>query len=141
MKTALLFLAVLATAQAAQPKQARYATGPEALYAARLYALLHNGEVVETSGTPSMRPLIVGKVYAVAVKLPYERIGKSDLLVYRGRPDAAKVDRTEMLHRAVAHDRDGWIMSGDNNRWTESWDRVTPATYLGTVVALFAFNK
>ena len=31
------------------------------------------------------------------------------------------------------------MMSGDNNRWTESWDRVTPQTYVGTVVALFAF--
>ena len=44
-----------------------------------------------------------------------------------------------MLHRAVMHDRRGWIMSGDNNRWSESWDRVTTENYIGTVKALFAF--
>jgi hypothetical protein len=39
------------------------------------------------------------------------------------------------------HDRYGWIMSGDNNRWSESWDRVTADNYIGTVVALFAYPQ
>ena len=41
------------------------------------------------------------------------------------------------LHRAVLRDRGGWLMSGDNNARSESWDRVTPQTYVGTVEALF----
>jgi hypothetical protein len=86
-----------------------------------------------------MEPLIHGRTYAVVQNRPYASIKKRDLLVYLGRPDASKPDRLEMLHRAVEGDRHGWIMSGDNNRWSESWDRVTPKTYLGTVVALFEF--
>ena len=46
-----------------------------------------------------------------------------------------------MLHRAVDRDSGGWIMSGDNNRWSERWDRVTPTTYMGTVVALVEFSQ
>jgi len=32
-------------------------------------------------------------------------------------------------------------MRGDNNRWTESWDRVTPKNYMGRAVALFTFPQ
>jgi hypothetical protein len=88
-----------------------------------------------------MEPLIHGRIYAVIQKRAYETIRKFDLLVYMGRPDASLPIRERMLHRAVKHDRHGWIMSGDNNRWSESWDRVTPNTYVGTVVALFAYSN
>ena len=33
------------------------------------------------------------------------------------------------------------MMSGDNNRWSESWDRVTEGNYMGKVVAIFAFPQ
>jgi hypothetical protein len=113
----------------------------EAFAACQAYAAANGGSVVITSGTPSMEPLIHGKTYVVAQKRPYVLIAKGDLLVYMGRPDASKADRTRMLHRAVQSDRYGWLMSGDNNRWSESWDRVTPQTYLGVVVALFDFPQ
>jgi hypothetical protein len=113
----------------------------DALLACENCATANGGTIVTTSGTPSMEPLIHGKTYAVIVKLPYESIAKRDLLVYMGRPDANKPDRFKMLHRAVLHDRYGWMMSGDNNRWSESWDRVTPETYVGVVVALFEYPQ
>jgi len=109
----------------------------EAYARARAYAAANGGSVGLTSGTPSMEPLIHGQTFTVIQDRPYNLIKKYDLLVYMGRPNASKPDRLEMLHRAVKGDRYGWIMSGDNNRWSESWDRVTPKTYLGTVVALF----
>ena len=111
----------------------------EAYAGAVVYAAENGGSVTITSGTPSMEPLIHGRTYAVIQNLRYDLIRKYDLLVYLGRPGASLPDRERMLHRAVKHDRHGWIMSGDNNRWSESWDRVTPTTYIGTVVALFAF--
>lgn len=111
----------------------------QAFWAACVYATGMGGALVETSGTPSMEPLIHGKTYAVIKRCPFDAVVKRDILVYRGRPDASRPQRVTMLHRAVMHDRKGWIMSGDNNRWSESWDRVTPETYIGTVKALFAF--
>jgi hypothetical protein len=105
------------------------------------YAAATGGFVVITSGTPSMEPLIHGKTYVVVQNRSYESIAKSDLLVYMGRPDSSRPDRVRMLHRAVQHDQYGWVMSGDNNRWSESWDRVTPKTYLGIVTALFEYPQ
>jgi hypothetical protein len=142
------------TALLSMPMVARYATkvpdprgssaikvlAPSAEEAARgSHALAQEigGTVVRTSGSPSMEPLIHGSVYVVIQKVPYETIQKADVLVYMGRLDARRPDRTCILHRAVDHDRGGWLMSGDNNRWSESWDRVTPDNYIGTVVMIF----
>jgi len=113
----------------------------EALAACMAYAAANGGTVVITSGTPSMEPYIHGRTYAVIQKRSFDSIAQFDLLVYMGRPNGSKPDRLKMLHRAVRHDRFGWLMSGDNNRWSESWDRVTPQTYFGIVVALFEFPQ
>jgi hypothetical protein len=123
------------------PSNCHYASQSEALAACVAYAAAHGGTVIATSGTPSMEPLIHGKTFVVVQKRPFESIAMRDLLVYMGRPDASKAARVKMLHRAVEHDDGGWIMSGDNNRWSESWDRVTPQTYGGVVVALFGYSN
>ena len=120
-------------------RASRFASEREAFRAACVYATGLGGSLVETSGTPSMEPLIQGKTYAVIKRCPFDAVVERDILVYRGRPDQSKLERITMLHRAVMHDRRGWIMSGDNNRWSESWDRVTTENYIGTVKALFAF--
>jgi hypothetical protein len=148
--SSLLFLALGAlastvaakpTAALKNPSEVRYTTQREAMAAASLYAQICGGSLIITSGTSSMEPLIHGKVYAVITKRSFGSIAKSDILVYQGRPNAAADDIETMLHRAVLEDKDGWIMSGDNNRWSESWDRVTSDNYVGTVVALFAFPQ
>lgn len=151
MKSILLF-AALSAAFLANPAQANVAALPapaktqcaskqEAFQAAQLYALLHGGLLVLTSGTPSMEPLIHGKTYVVVEKRPYASISLNDILMYQGRANANLPKTQAMLHRAVAHDRYGWMMRGDNNRYTESWDRVTPQTYVGTLVAIFSFPQ
>jgi hypothetical protein len=109
----------------------------EAAAASRKAAEQLGGSVMITSGSPSMEPLIHGCAYVVVRKQPFAAIHKSDLLVYMGRLDPHSLERTRTLHRAVDCDRYGWIMSGDNNRWSESWDRVTPDNYVGTVVMIF----
>jgi hypothetical protein len=151
MKSILLIAALAAALlpHAAQAKvvqrdafpQTQCASQGAAFAAAQVYALLHGGTLVLTSGTPSMEPLIHGKTYVVVEKRPYAAISLNDILLYQGRPDANRPETKTMLHRAVAHDRYGWMMRGDYNRYTESWDRVTPQTYSGTVVAIFAFPQ
>jgi hypothetical protein len=123
------------------PSNTHFASQSEAFAACVSYAAANGGTVVTTSGTPSMEPLIHGKTFAVVQKRPFESIALRDLVVYMGRPDGSKPTRVKMLHRAVEHDCGGWIMSGDNNRWSESWDRVTPQTYGGVVVALFGYSR
>jgi hypothetical protein len=146
-RTALLLLACSAAVSAVaaesvrNPAKLEYATQRQAMLAASLFARSTGGSLIITSGTKSMEPLIHGKVYAVIAKRPYASIAKSDLLVYQGRPDASKSDRRTILHRAVLQDKYGWMMSGDNNRWSESWDRVTAENYVGTVVAIFAYPQ
>ena len=115
----------------------RYTNAAQAERACRLAAAQLGGMVVQTSGTPSMEPLIHGRTYVVVKKQAFDGIRKSDILVYMGKLNPRDPQRPCTLHRAVDHDRYGWLMSGDNNRWTESWDRVTADNYLGTVVAIF----
>lgn len=114
-----------------------YSSVEDAAAASQQVARDIGGAVMITSGTPSMEPLIHGRTYVVLKKQPYAQIQKSDILVYMGRLDPRSPQRTCTLHRAVDNDRYGWLMSGDNNRWTESWDRVTPDNYVGTVVMIF----
>jgi hypothetical protein len=123
------------------PVKIECASKNRAFLAATNYAIKSGGRLILTTGTPSMEPLIHGKTYAVIVQQPYGAIAESNILVYRGRLNASKPDLSTVLHRAVLHDRYGWIMSGDNNRWSESWDRVTSDNYIGTVVALFAYPQ
>lgn len=73
-----------------------------------------------------MKPLINGRVFVVIKKHAYDSIQQRQLLVYLGRPDARSTERQSLLHRAVLRDRGGWLMSGDNNARSESWDRVAP---------------
>lgn len=109
----------------------------EAADAARAAANAIGGDVLRTSGTPSMEPFIHGITYVVIEKVAYQTIRPADLLVYFGRTNPRRAERTCLLHRAVDHDRYGWLMSGDNNRWSESWDRVTPENYVGRVTMIF----
>lgn len=113
----------------------------EAQMIGNLRARATGATLLITSGTPSMEPLIRGQAYVLIQYLPYDTITRGDLLVYQGRPNAAKADRVCMLHRAVMLDKGGWLMCGDNNRWTEAWDRVTPVTYLGTVTTILEFPQ
>src|SRR6185312_4510130 len=73
----------------------------QAFAAALGYAIAHHGQLVLTSGTPSMEPLIHGKTYVVVEKQAYETISKKDILLYQGRPNANQPETKTMLHRAV----------------------------------------
>ncbi|HEY4989589.1 MAG TPA: hypothetical protein VII09_07270 [Opitutaceae bacterium] len=123
------------------PVTFKCASMQKALLAAKAFAKATRGSLILTSGTASMEPLIHGQVYVVLEKIPYEAITYKDILAYDGRLNADSPLQQTLLHRTVGRDRFGWLMSGDSNRWSESWDRVTPANYLGRAVALFEFPQ
>jgi hypothetical protein len=124
---------------AAAPSAVRCLRKIDAFFASSSYAARYGGSIMITSGTPSMEPLIHGQVYIVVMKQPFASINARDLLVYMGRPDESKPDRICMLHRATRREPRGWIMRGDNNPSDESWEPVTPESYIGTVAAIFTF--
>jgi hypothetical protein len=133
------------TSRAAQPDRdpikIKCLSQQQAYIAAREYADSKGASLLLTSGTHSMEPLIHGHVYVVVEKTPYESIFSNDILAYVGCLSASSPQQQAILHRAVERDRYGWMMRGDNNRWTESWDRVTPKNYMGRAVALFTFPQ
>jgi signal peptidase I len=85
----------------------------------------------KVSFTGSMKPFLRGGEIAVT-KADYDSIQVGQILVYK-----ASYNNNPIIHRAVQKDRDGWIMSGDSAKHTESWARVNKDNYLGTVVAVY----
>lgn len=112
-------------------------TTKNALLSANVYAKLHGGKVYRTLGTGSMKPLLDAPAYVVCQDVPFDGVQLKDVLVYNGRLDPSKPDRKVLIHRAVLKDKYGWLMSGDNNKRSESWDRVTKDTLLGRCVVIF----
>lgn len=93
------------------------------------------GRVFTVSFTGSMKPFLMGGENVVVVG-EYPAIKRGDILIYTGALNPYG-PTTTIIHRAVQKDKDGWIMSGDNNAQTETWSRVRPDNYLGTVVAIY----
>lgn len=123
------------------PQKRTFSTKALALDAAYECAYVNSGYVVATSGTPSMEPLIHGPSFVVCRDTGWDSVRLFDVVEYWGRPDANSLRKTLLLHRAVMQDQEGWIMSGDNNAFSESWDRMVPDTYVGTAVAVFSYTK
>ena len=124
----------------AAPPQVIYADDPQETCFA--LAVKVGGAPGWSQGGRSMLPTFPNQAaWFVFMPRAYDSIQVGDVLEYSGRPDANKPDRRPIIHRAVAHDKGGWIMSGDHNRWSESWDRVTPETYIGTVLYLVLPKK
>ena len=44
-----------------------------------------------------------------------------------------------IMHQAALRDGGGWIMAGLHNERSESWERLTPATYVGTVARIYVW--
>lgn len=110
---------------------------PNARAAAHEWVRKNGGRVFRTAATGSMKPLLDGPAYVVAEAVPFDQVQKGDVLFYNGRIDRTKPDRQVLIHRAVMKDKHGWIMSGDANRYSENWDRVTPETLMGRAVVIF----
>lgn len=139
----LITLLFAATGCAPQTKQfegrnPHVITHPDALtanLAAIHEAAAKSGEWYECVGTASMEPLIIGQAYLVAVRVPYADLRVGDVVNYRPEWTGGRLT----VHRLVSRDGGGFIASGDNNRWSESYERVTEAKYVDKVITIHSY--
>jgi hypothetical protein len=103
--------------------------------AALAHALKIDGRIFDVANTGSMRPTIDGTPFVVGEKAPYETLKEGDIITYNPKWNKGK----SIMHRLVKKDKGGWIASGDNNKRSESWERVTPETYDSKIVAVYRF--
>jgi len=112
-------------------------------------ALAQAGDsAIAIRGTGSMAPYIpaaapglvpVDTVVAYAVldaAANYESLTVGALVLYTAGWTPHRV-----LHQAALKDRLGWIMSGLHNERSETWERVTPANYKGTVARVYVWPQ
>lgn len=111
-------------------------TAADARKAAIAEAVAIGGKHYQTSGTPSMEPLCVGKVFLVAAPKKYEELQQGEIANYRPKWANGGI----VVHRLVQKDKGGWIASGDNNRNSENWERVKADNYLDAVVKIHTYK-
>lgn len=117
------------------PTLYKHDTDNAAFTAARQHAADIKGDYNWVAPTGSMEPLILGYDWIVWRKpdtAPYADLRAGQVIVYK----ADWLPGKTVVHRLVQKDSHGWILSGDNNPYSEASWRVTEATYLGTVVAI-----
>ena len=121
---------------------------PRIVCAGQADALAQAGDsAIAIRGTGSMAPYIpaaapglvpVDTVVAYAVldaAANYESLTVGALVLY-----TAGWTPHHVLHQAALKDRLGWIMSGLHNERSETWERVTPANYKGTVGRVYVWT-
>ena len=87
------------------------------------------------SALPGRDPLATIVAYAVLdTTATFAGLTVGALVVYT--PAWAK---GRVMHQAALHDAGGWIMSGLHNERSETWERLTPATYVGTVARVYVW--
>lgn len=103
---------------------------------------------IPVRGTGSMAPYIppaapglvpLDTVVAYVVLDPaatYESVSVGALVLY-----TAGWTSHHVLHQAALKDGLGWIMSGLHNERSETWERLTPASYKGTVARVYVWPQ
>ena len=146
---ALLALGLVALLVVSRRKQAEIARGlpPRVVCADRLDAEAQAGPgAIGVLGTGSMAPFIppalpghdpLATVVAFAVlddTATFAGLTVGALVVYTPAWATGRV-----MHQAASRDSGGWIMSGLHNARSETWERLTPATYIGTVARVYVW--
>lgn len=93
--------------------------------------------VYGVGNTGSMLPTMDAGDYLIGIKVPYEELKEGDIVTYNPDWNGKK----SVVHRLVLKDKRGWILSGDNNPRSESWERMTPEKYTSKVVKIIRKPK
>lgn len=146
----LLVLGLAALLFVSRRHQAEIARGlpPRIVCASQSEALAQAGPTaIPVRGTGSMAPFIppaaqglvpLDTVVAYVVLDPaatYDSIAVGALVLY-----TAGWTSHHVLHQAALKDQLGWIMSGLHNERSETWERLTPANYKGTVARVYVWT-
>ncbi len=137
MFAAVMILAAVTLAPADPPVK-NCASQAEAFNLAMAFAAKEHVELMPTTGTGSMKPLIPGKA-VLLVKKDFGAVAVGNVLVYSGRLTAAPSEPITLCHRAKLLDAGGFVMQGDHGCILETWQRVTPKNYRGTVLMIFNY--
>ena len=92
--------------------------------------------------THSMEPTLMGGDFIVVAgkgNRSFESLKAGEIIIYDA--DWLPVGASPVTHRLMSKDKDGWVLSGDNNRHSESRWRVAEKNYLGVVVARYRLKK
>lgn len=113
------------------------ASRAEAWQRAGDFAAANGGSIEITSGTPSMVPLIpAAPTFTVIIPIPFPEARLGTVVSYL----AAWLNNQSVTHRLISGNvRDGFIPSGDNNRYSEPSIRVTAANFVGEVRGIYTF--
>lgn len=94
-------------------------------------------QVFSVADTGSMHPTLAGSDYLLAQKVKYDDLKEGEIVIYNPKWNNGK----STVHRLVQKDKGGWIMSGDNNKRSESWERMTPETYTAKAIKIIRKPK
>ncbi len=139
MLAAIVMCAAATLSAFENPPVKNCASQAEAFNLAMAVAAQEHAELIPTTGTGSMKPLIPGKA-VLLVKKDFAAVAVGSVLVYLGRVKPGG-EEMSLCHRAKAYDRQarGFIMQGDHGCAPETWQRVTPKNYRGTVLMIFNY--
>ena len=103
-----------------------------------MYNYAPGGQVFDVTGTGSMVPYFDGSEFIV-VASNYAGIKLGDVVAYRTVGGTAPAIGSMLIHRIVdGNAATGWIPKGDTpGNPIEDWNPITPANYVGTLVAVF----
>ena len=72
--------------------------------------------------------------YAKPLSVPFKAIRKGDLVVYR-----PKWSNGLIIHQAAQKTGSGWIMSGLNNKQSESFEPITEKEFVAVIGAVYVW--
>lgn len=100
------------------------------------YAILGTGSMAPyiPAAKPGQDPLSTIVALAKPSSAGFKAIRKGDLVVYRPNWFPGPV-----CHQAALKDEGGWIMSGLNNRESESFTRVGPEQFLAIIEKVYVW--
>lgn len=95
------------------------------------------GNAYVAADTGSMRPTLDGGDSILCLPVPYEDLKEGDIVNYRPKWNNGKLT----IHRLVLKDKGGWIASGDGNKRSENWERVTKDNYVDRATQIYRTKK
>ena len=103
-----------------------------------MYNYAPGGQVFDVTGTGSMVPYFDGSEFVVVAN-NYAGIKLGDIVAYKTVGGSAPAVGSLLIHRIVdGNASTGWIPKGDTpGNPIEDWNPITPANYVGTLVAVF----
>jgi len=84
-----------------------------------------------------MVPTIKDNFIIECIKVNFNELKVGDIVNYKPQWNNYKLT----CHRLVMKDKYGFIASGDNNMYSESFERITEDNYVNKVIVIYVTNN